>query len=58
MKTIVITSGYFDPMHVGHVEYFKLAKELGDELIAIVNNDVQLKLKRGENGRRVCAICR
>ena len=45
-KTIVVASGYFDPIHVGHLEYLKLAKELGDELIVILNNDEQAKLKK------------
>ena len=45
----VIVSGYFDPLHVGHIEYMKLAKELGDHLIVIVNNDEQAKLKKGKS---------
>jgi cytidyltransferase-like protein len=44
---IVAVSGYFDPLHVGHLELFGRAKSLGDFLIVIVNNDDQLKLKRG-----------
>jgi cytidyltransferase-like protein len=46
-KTIVITSGYFNPIHPGHIECFYLARELGNELWVIVNNDEQAKLKRG-----------
>jgi len=46
MKTVAV-SGYFDPLHVGHVEYFKLAKKLGDRLVVILNNDKQAKLKKG-----------
>lgn len=46
MKKVAI-SGYFDPLHVGHLEYIKLAKELGDHLIVIVNNDAQCELKKG-----------
>ena len=45
MKKAVIVSGYFNPIHKGHVEYFKLAKEKGDALIVIVNNDFQRSLK-------------
>ena len=45
---VVVVSGYFDPLHVGHVEYFKLAKKLGDKLIVILNNDKQAELKKGE----------
>lgn len=42
---IVITSGYFAPLHPGHLECLALAKKLGDHLIVIVNNDVQTKIK-------------
>ena len=41
MKTIVITSWYFNPVHPGHIECFELCKELWDELRVIVNNDIQ-----------------
>ena len=41
----IIVSGYFNPLHKGHIELFKNAKKLGDELIVIVNNDFQRKLK-------------
>lgn len=44
---IVIASGYFDPLHAGHVEYLVKAKKLGSELWVIVNNDEQAKLKKG-----------
>jgi len=44
---IVVASGYFDPLHVGHVEYLEKAKKLGDKLIVIVNNDIQCNLKKG-----------
>ena len=47
MKTVVV-SGYFDPVHVGHLEYLKLAKDLGDKLIVIVNNNEQCVLKKGK----------
>ncbi|HMY80463.1 MAG TPA: adenylyltransferase/cytidyltransferase family protein [Candidatus Absconditabacterales bacterium] len=47
MKTIVVTSGYFNPLHPGHIECFELSKMLGDELWVIVNNDHQAMLKRG-----------
>lgn len=43
----VCISGYFDPIHVGHLEYIKKAKQLGDHLIVIVNNDYQAQLKKG-----------
>ena len=46
---IIATSGYFDPLHVGHIECLELAKKLGDKLIVIVNNDFQAKLKKGES---------
>ncbi len=44
---IAITSVYANPLHPGHVECFELSKQHADELIVIVNNDIQSKLKRG-----------
>jgi len=44
-EVIVVVSGYFNPLHIGHVRYFKEAKKLGTKLIAIVNNDEQVRLK-------------
>ncbi len=45
---IVAVSGYFDPLHAGHIQYFRLAKGLGDKLIVILNNDEQAILKKGK----------
>jgi cytidyltransferase-like protein len=45
---IVIISGYFNPLHMGHVFYVKAAKELGSHLIVIINNDIQQKIKKGK----------
>ncbi len=44
-KKGVIVSGYFNPIHKGHLEYFNNAKVLADELFVIVNNDHQRALK-------------
>lgn len=44
----VIVSGYFDPLHVGHLEYFENAKALGKHLTVIVNSDAQAILKKGK----------
>jgi len=44
-KKAIIVSGYFNPIHKGHLEYFNNAKELGDELFVIVNSDLQRGLK-------------
>lgn len=46
-EILVVTSGYFDPLHRGHLELFSRAKSLGTKLIVIVNNDYQAKLKKG-----------
>lgn len=46
---IVCISGYFDPIHVGHLEYMERARQIGDELVVIVNNDHQAKLKKGRS---------
>ena len=48
-KIRVAVSGYFDPIHVGHLEYLRMAKELGDSLVVIVNNNHQCKLKKGKH---------
>lgn len=48
-KTIVITSGYYNPIHPGHIECLELCRELGDELRVIVNSDHQAKLKTGKS---------
>jgi D-beta-D-heptose 7-phosphate kinase/D-beta-D-heptose 1-phosphate adenosyltransferase len=47
MEKIVCVSGYFNPLHVGHLEYFEKSKKLGDKLVVIVNNDSQSFLKKG-----------
>ncbi len=47
MKKIAI-SGYFDPIHLGHIEYINNAKKLGDWLVVIVNNNNQCALKKGK----------
>ncbi len=44
-KITVAVSGYFNPLHVGHLEMMEKAKKLGDRLVVIVNNDHQVKLK-------------
>ena len=45
MKTAIIVSGYFNPIHKGHLELFNKAKLQGDELWVIVNSDLQRGLK-------------
>ena len=45
MKTTVITSWYFNPIHPWHIECLELCKELWDELWVIVNSDHQARLK-------------
>jgi cytidyltransferase-like protein len=44
-RTLVIVSGYFNPLHSGHIEYLTKSKELGDFLFVIVNNDKQREMK-------------
>ena len=43
---IVVVSGGFDPIHSGHISYFKAARELGDKLIVALNSDEWLVKKR------------
>lgn len=42
---MIITSGYFNPLHKGHIEYFHMARAHGDFLLVIINNDNQRELK-------------
>jgi cytidyltransferase-like protein len=48
MKRIVLITGGFDPLHSGHIAYFKAAKELGDILLVGLNSDAWLKRKKGQ----------
>ena len=45
---IVIVSGYFNPLHGGHLDMIEAAAAMGDKLIVIVNNDKQQLLKKGK----------
>jgi cytidyltransferase-like protein len=47
MKVVVVTGG-FDPLHSGHIEYFRAAKQLGDLLIVGLNSDAWLARKKGQ----------
>jgi glycerol-3-phosphate cytidylyltransferase/D-beta-D-heptose 7-phosphate kinase/D-beta-D-heptose 1-phosphate adenosyltransferase len=44
--TIAIVSGFFNPLHGGHLDMIEAARKLGDKLIVIVNNDAQQVLKK------------
>lgn len=45
--TLVIVSGYFDPIHAGHIEYLERARALGSKLIVILNSDDSAIKKKG-----------
>ena len=49
IPTIVLVTGGFDPIHSGHIEYFKQAKAMGDMLVVGVNSDAWLKRKKGRS---------
>ena len=44
-NTAIIVSGYFNPIHKGHIEYFQKAKNMADVLFVIVNSDYQREIK-------------
>jgi cytidyltransferase-like protein len=48
MKTIVLITGGFDPIHSGHISYINAAKKLGDILVVGVNSDDWLRRKKGQ----------
>ena len=45
---IIIVSGGFDPIHSGHIDYFKAAKKHGDKLVVALNSDKWLENKKGK----------
>ena len=49
IKKVIILSGGFDPIHSGHINMFKKAKELADWVVVCVNSDAWLKEKKGVN---------
>ena len=48
INTIVLVTGGFDPLHSGHIAYFKAAKSLGNKLIVGLNSDEWLTRKKGK----------
>ena len=47
MSNVVLVSGGFDPLHSGHIAYFKEAKKLGSKLVVALNSDEWLTRKKG-----------
>lgn len=45
---IVILSGFFNPLHGGHLDMIEEAAGIADKLVVIVNNDIQQKIKKGK----------
>jgi cytidyltransferase-like protein len=45
---VVMISGGFDPIHIGHIRYIQEAKKLGDYLVVVLNNDNWLRMKKGK----------
>ncbi len=48
-KTVVVTNGCFDILHVGHVRYLQKTKSFADYLIVLLNSDKSVKAIKGEN---------
>lgn len=48
LKTVVLITGGFDPIHSGHISYIQAAKRLGDILVVGVNSDDWLRRKKGK----------
>ena len=57
---IVLVTGGFDPIHSGHIAYFKAARALGDTLIVGLNSDEWLERKKGRAfmpwNERLCVV--
>jgi glycerol-3-phosphate cytidylyltransferase/D-beta-D-heptose 7-phosphate kinase/D-beta-D-heptose 1-phosphate adenosyltransferase len=45
---VIITSGYFNPLHGGHLDLIEAARAMGNKLVVIINNDKQQMLKKGK----------
>lgn len=52
-ETIILTNGCFDLVHVGHVRYFRAAKELGGKVVVAVNSDASVRQLKGQGRPRV-----
>lgn len=52
-EKIILTNGCFDLLHVGHVRYFRAAKELGGKLIVAVNSDASVHGLKGKGRPRI-----
>ena len=52
-EKIVLTNGCFDLLHVGHIRYFRAAKDLGGKLIVAVNSDASVRKLKGEGRPRI-----
>ncbi|HEU4415493.1 MAG TPA: adenylyltransferase/cytidyltransferase family protein [Candidatus Angelobacter sp.] len=52
-EKIILTNGCFDLLHVGHIRYFRAAKELGGKLIVAVNSDASVRRLKGEGRPRI-----
>lgn len=48
-EKVVCASGYFSPLHKGHLEYLERSKKMGDKLVVIVNSDKQSYLKKNSS---------
>jgi glycerol-3-phosphate cytidylyltransferase/D-beta-D-heptose 7-phosphate kinase/D-beta-D-heptose 1-phosphate adenosyltransferase len=48
VRRVSIVSGYFNPLHIGHLDMMEAARALADGLVVIVNNDAQQVLKKGK----------
>lgn len=48
-KTVVVTNGCFDILHVGHVRYLQKTKTFADYLIVLLNSDKSVRAIKGEN---------
>jgi glycerol-3-phosphate cytidylyltransferase/D-beta-D-heptose 7-phosphate kinase/D-beta-D-heptose 1-phosphate adenosyltransferase len=47
-RRVAVVSGYFNPLHIGHLDMMESARALADALVVIVNNDAQQVMKKGK----------
>ncbi|HSX46212.1 MAG TPA: adenylyltransferase/cytidyltransferase family protein [Candidatus Saccharimonadia bacterium] len=47
-QKLVLTSGTFDLLHVGHLDYLESVKKYGDIVVVLLSGDNRVKARKGQ----------